>query len=283
MASMTSQIVELYPQPGTTRTLEGTYLAHNLRASGSPEAPFVYANFVSSLDGRIAVVEAETGESYVLEDLTSGHDWRLFQELQAQADCMVTHGGYLRALGAGKFQDILQVGLATPALDIGRWRAAHGFTRQPAIAIVSRTLDFPLPPSLEHHRQPVHIITGDDAQAARVAYWRGQGCEVVFAGAGGSVQGGSLIRALGERGYGRLYLLAGPQMLETVLRDKSLSRLYLTLTHQLIGGEAFHTLAAGPRFGPAGRLQLHTLYYDPVAPKGVGQWLASFNVRHEPQ
>lgn len=99
--------------------------------------------------GRLRDVSTQRGR--LLEDLTSGHDWRLFQELQAQADCMVTHGGYLRALGARKFQDILQVGVAKAALDIGAWRGAHGLTRQPAIAIVSRTLDFPLPPSLEQH------------------------------------------------------------------------------------------------------------------------------------
>ena len=43
----------------------------------------------------------------------------------------------------------------------------------------------------------------------------------------------------------------------------------------------FHTLTAGPRLGRAGRLQLHTLYYDPVAPKGTGQFFASFDVRRE--
>ena len=276
---MSAQILELYPHAGTMRALDGTYLAHDLHRLGTSEQPFVYANFVSSLDGRIAVVEADTGESYVLEDLTSGHDWRLFQELQAQADCMVTHGGYLRALAARKFQDILQVGVSKDAEDIGRWRSAHGLTRQPAIAIVSRTLDFPLPPSLEQHDQPVHIITGTDAPADRVAFWRDRGYEVAVAGPAASVEGAPMIRALGARGYARLYLLAGPQMLETVVRDGSLSRLYLTLTHQLIGGEMFHTLTAGPRLGRAGRLQLHTLCYDAVAPKGTGQWFASFDVR----
>jgi riboflavin biosynthesis pyrimidine reductase len=278
---MSAQVLQLYPHTGTMRALDGTYLAHDLHLLGAPDQPFVYANFVSSLDGRIAVVEADTGESYVLENLTSSHDWRLFQELQAQADCMVTHGGYLRALAARKFDDILQVGLAKQALDIGQWRTAHGLTRQPAIAIVSRTLDFPMPPSLERHEQPVHIITANDAPADRVALWRAHGCEVVFAGPGASVEGAAMIRVLGARGYARLYLLAGPQMLETVLRDRSLSRLYLTLTHQLIGGEMFHTLTAGPRLGRAGRLQLHTLYYDAIAPKGTGQWFASFDVRHE--
>jgi riboflavin biosynthesis pyrimidine reductase len=276
---MPAEIVELYPPSGARRALDGTYLAHDLRALGTAEAPFVYANFVSSLDGRIAVVEAHTKESYVLEDLTSSHDWRLFQELQAQADCMVTHGGYLRALADRKFEDILQVGVGKQVLDIGRWRNEHGLTRQPAIAIVSRALNFPIPPSLEHHLQPVHIITSNDAPADRVAYWREHGCDVIFAGTGESVQGAPMIRALGDRGYARVYLLAGPQMLETVLRDRALSRLYLTLTHQVIGGELFHTLTAGPRLGPAGRLQLHTLYYDAAAPKGTGQWFASFDVR----
>jgi len=276
---MSAEILELYPHAGTTRALDGTYLAHDLHVLGTPEQPFVYANFVSSLDGRIAVVEAHTGESYVLEDLTSGHDWRLFQELQAQADCMVTHGGYLRALAARKFADILQVGLMQQTMDIGRWRSAHGLTRQPAIAIVSRTLDFPIPPSLERHEQSVHIITVAGAPPDRVALWREHGCEVIFAGTGTSVEGIPMIRALCARGYRRVYLLAGPQLLQAVLRDRSLSRLYLTLTHQLIGGEMFHTLTAGPRLGRLGRLALHTLYYDPMAPRGTGQWFASFDVR----
>ena len=207
-AAGAEQVIELYPRSGTLRALNGTYLSHELQTRGTPGRPFVYANFVSSLDGRIAVVEADTGESYVLEDLTSGHDWRLFQELQAQADCMVTHGGYLRALAKGKFQDILQVGVAKQALDIGAWRSAHGLSRQPSIAIVSRTLDFPVPPSLAQHEQRVHIVTADGAPADRVAFWRDQGCEVILAGSGASVEGAPMIRTLAERGYLRLYLLA---------------------------------------------------------------------------
>ena len=125
----------------------------------------------------------------------------------------------------------------------------------------------------------MHIITANNAPADRVAFWREHGCEVAFAGSGTSVEGAPMIRMLGARGYARLYLLAGPQMLETVLRDGSLSRLYLTLTHQVIGGEMFHTLTAGPRLGRAGRMQLHTLYFDADAPKGTGQFFSSFDVR----
>jgi hypothetical protein len=68
-------------------------------------------------------------------------------------------------------------------------------------------------------------------------------------------------------------------MLETVLRDGALSRLYLTMTHQLAGGDLFHTVTTGPSLGGSGRLKLQTLYYDPVAPQGTGQWFVSFDVR----
>ena len=278
---MNAQVQELYPNPGATRPLHGTYLSQELRNLGTPERPFVYANFVSSLDGRIAVMESGTGDSHVPEDLTSGHDWRLFQELQAQADCLVTHGAYLRALAQGKFGDILQVGISEQSSDIGQWRRAQGLTRQPAVAIVSRTLDFPLPPSLEAHGQRVHIITGADAPRERVLHWRDRGYDVLFSGSGCSAEGRPLIGLLGALGYARLNLLAGPQLLQTVLRQNALSRLYLTLTHQVIGGEMFHTLATGPHLGSAGRLRLRTLYFDPAAPRGTGQWFASFDVRRD--
>ena len=272
------QIVELYPQSGRERSLVGTYLSEGLHQLGTPETPFVYANFVSSIDGRIAVVEAHTNESYTLDELASGHDWRLFQELQAHATCLVTHGGYLRALAEQKFGDILQVGISKEAQDIGEWRHANGLTRQPAVAVVSTTLDFPLPESLQAHGQPVHILTTSAAPAERVRAWERRGYPVVVTGDGDVVKGEAMVRAVGALGYERLYLLTGPKMLETVIRDGVLSRLYLTMTHQVVGGEAFHTLVSGPALGDAGRMRLRSLFYDKEAPKGTGQWFAAFDL-----
>ena len=163
--------------------------------------------------------------------------------------------------------------------DIAEWREARGLTRQPAVAIVSRSLDFPLPDSLRHHGQPVHIIAGGDAPPDRVAYWQGRGYPVIAAGSCALVGGAAMARELGRLGYRRLYLLTGPQMLATVMADGVLSRLYLTLTHQILGGETFHTLALGPTLGQRGRLRLRTLYFDPDAPNGTGQWFSSFDTR----
>ncbi len=272
---MMNMVLTLYP-PAAERPLTGTYLDEDIRELGTTRKPFVYANFVSSLDGRIAVIEPERAESFTLDEAASSADWRLFQELQAHATCLITHGGYLRALAAGKLDDILQVGVSEQSRDIGAWRAQHGLDRQPAVAIASTSLEFTLPPSLHAHSQPVFILTTAAASSERRKAWEKRGYPVIVTGDGNFVEGAAMVRAVGDLGYERLYLLTGPTMLQSVLRDRVLSRLYLTMTHQIVGGDHFHTLASGPLLGAAGGLKLRTLYFDPNAPKNCGQWFASF-------
>lgn len=274
---MAARVLRLYPGPPEEVALPGLYLAHRLHAAASPPGhppgyPFVYASFVGSLDGRIALVDPGTGASHVPPGLGSANDFRLLQELQAQADIFVTNAGYLRDLAAGRLDDILQVG----AGDLAAWRAANGLPPQPAVAVVSSSLDFTLPASLARHGQRVVIAVGAAAPASKVDRWRRDGHEVVVAGEGASVQGGPLARELGRRGFRSAYLLSGPRMLETALRDGVLSRLYLTMTHRLFGGEHVHTMLSGPPMGAAGRLRLRSLHYDATSPEGAGQWFAEF-------
>lgn len=269
-------MLRLYPGPPQEAAVNGAYLAHALHRLGSAARPFVYADFVSSLDGRIALDEPGGGESRLPAALRSANDFRLLLELAAQADGLVTHGGYLRAIAAGRLDDILQVGKQPGTEDLAAWRKANGLSPQPAIAIASASLDFPLPPSLARHGQRVMVATGTGAPADKVAALRAQGCEVFVAGQGRYVEGASLTRELGARGFRSLFLLAGPRMLEAMLRDRMLARLYLTIAHCVLGGAAFHTLVAGPELGPAGQLRLASLHYDAAQPDGAGQWFAQF-------
>jgi riboflavin biosynthesis pyrimidine reductase len=276
---MSSRLLRLYPAPSQEVPLAGAYLAHDLPARGRAAKPFVYADFVASLDGRIALRDAGSGTSHVPHVLRSGGDFRLLLELMAQADCLITHGGYLRAIAEGRLDDILQVGLAESTGDLARWRERRGLSPQPAVAIASASLDFPLPPSLVRHGQRAIIATGAAAPAASRERFAAAGYEVIIAGEDRFVEGAKLTRALGERGFRSLFLLAGPRMLETMLRDRMLDRLYLTLAHRLLGGEHFHSLISGPELGPAGRLRLGALYYD--ADAGTGEWFAEFDVVRE--
>jgi riboflavin biosynthesis pyrimidine reductase len=268
------EVLQLYPRVLET-SLRGLYLAHRLHQLGSAEQPFVYGDFVTSLDGRIALRDAG-GQSHLPRALTSGSDLRLLLELHAQADCLITHGGYLRAIAQKRLADILQVGTVPGHQDLAAWRQSQGLPAQPAICIASASLDFPLPDSIGRHGQRVFIATGTQADAARRRQLERQGFEVVIAGQGAHAEGGPLVGALGQRGLHSAFLLAGPRMLETMLRYGALSRLYVTLTHQLLGGESFRSMIEGPELGPAGRLKLIALYLDSDASSGTGQLFAQF-------
>lgn len=272
---MPKQVVQLFPPPFQSVPLRGLYLKLGLHRLGTPAAPFVYANFLCSLDGRIAL-EDPAGQTYLPKALTTPDDFRLFLELAAQADCLVTHGGYLRSLDEGRLGNILQVGLTEPHRDLAAWRVAQGLPAQPDVVVASASLDFPMPDSLARHGQRCYIATGVAADSARIAGWQSRGYEVINAGATEMVEGAALVRALGRRGYRRIYLIAGPHMLDTMLRDGCLARLFQTTTHQLLGGQAFRTLLPGPELGAAGHVKLMSLYYDDRSPLGTGQIFAQF-------
>ncbi len=279
---MKTQVLRLFPAPTEQVFLQGLYLGLELHREGTARRPFVYANFLSSLDGRIALEDAQGTLTYVPKSLTSPNDFRLFLELAAQADCLITHGGYLRALQRGSLGNILQVGAREDAADLARWRLDSGLSPQPAVVVASASLDFAMPESIRNFDQVCYIATGERADPQRVAYWHDQGYEVLFAGAGLMVEGAALVRLLGERGLKCVYLIAGPHMLDTMIRDGQLSRLFQTVTHQLMGGSAFRTLSVGPPLGALGRLSMRSLYYDASSPEETGQWFAQFDCRAVP-
>jgi riboflavin biosynthesis pyrimidine reductase len=275
---MDTRLVRLYPGPPQETALAGTYLAHSLHLLGTPAAPFVYADFVFSLDGRIALQDPTTGGVRLPEELRSESDFRLLLELEAQADCLVTNSGYLRAVAAGRLDDILEI--SRP--DLVDWRRENGLPPQPDVVIVSSSLDFPIPASLAHRRQRVFVATGASTPRDEIDPLRARGFDLIIAGTGGYVEGAALTSALSGLGFRSIFLLAGPRLLETMLRGGVLSRLYATIVHRILGGEGSQSLVSGLEFGPAGRLCLSSLYHDATGPDGIGQWFAQFEIDHTP-
>nr|MBA3731966.1 riboflavin biosynthesis protein RibD [Gammaproteobacteria bacterium] len=55
------------------------------------------------------------------------------------------------------------------------------------------------------------------------------------------------------------------------------ARLYLTISHRLLGGEHFHSMIEGAPLGTTGGLALRNMYYDRGASDGFGQWFAQFD------
>lgn len=276
-----SELLQLFPVPHETLALQGLYLSRCHHQSSSAEKPFVYANFVTSLDGRIALHNDRLDEAYVPDALTNPNDFRLFLELHAQADCLITHGGYCRDLAAGKLGNILQVGVQPGAEDLPDWRKQQALSAQPDIIIASASLDFPMPDFIDPAQQRIMIATGKQADENRVREWQARGFEVLFAGKKRNVEAAPLVNSLSKAGYQSLYLIAGPQMLETMLQQQQLSVLYLTQTHQILGGDCFHTPIPGITAGPYGKLQLQSLYYDIPAGQTAGQLFSQFEISYE--
>jgi len=63
----------------------------------------------TQLDGRIAVPHPTRPGLTVPETIANDRDWRLFQELAAQADLIISSGRYLRDWADGRAQEILRV------------------------------------------------------------------------------------------------------------------------------------------------------------------------------
>ena len=271
-----NQLLRLFPTPQKKVPLTGLYLDHRVHELGTQSHPFVYANFVSSLDGRIALADTPYGDTYIPKHIMTSSDFMLFMELHAQADCLITHGGYLRTLAQNKIGNILQVGNHSKSAELINWRKKNKLTTQPAVVIASATLDFPMHESLKTREQPVYIATGLNADPYRVKKWKKQGYSILFCGEDKFVHGASLTHQLSKLGYKSIYLIAGPQMLDTMIRENQLSRLYQTMTHQLIGGKNFRTLLADAELGLNGNLLLKSLYYDALSPAASGQFFIQF-------
>ncbi len=264
-------VMQLYPLPAQELPLHGLYLGQEVQqAAAALGRPLVYANFVASLDGRIAV-PGPTGSGLVVpKQVANDRDWRLFQELAVQADVVISSGRYLRDYASGHAQEILRVYDDPRFADLARWRSQQGLSPQPDIAVISASLDFPVPEALLAGGRRVVIFTTEDAHPARVRELEDHAGQVVRAGET-AVTGDRLVQAMGELGYRAIYSASGPKVLHLLLAAGVLDRLYLTLGHRLLGGDPFSTIVDGPLLTPAAGMRLHTAYYDQHALDGLGQ------------
>ncbi len=274
---MNDKILQLYPAPCREVSLRGLYLEHDLRAHAEArDRVFVCTNFVSSLDGRIAVPDSSGKGVTLAEAITNPRDWRLFQELAVQTDVLITSGRYLRQYATGVKQEILQVYDDPHFEDLQNWRLSQSLSPQPDLAVISSRLDFDVPPALLGDDRSLLIFTTKSADPDQTQRLQDQGAKILFAGEE-SVDGQELCAHLTELGYCTAYSGAGPKVLHLLASSGVLDRLYLTFSNRLLGGKPFASILEGPLLDPPIDLQLNTLYFDPYAIEGLGQLFASYD------
>lgn len=269
-------ITQLYPLPAEERPLKGTYLAHQLRQySESSGKPFVYGNFVTSLDGRIAIPHPTKPGLMVPKDTANDRDWRLFQELAVQADIIISSGRYLRDWADGRAQEILRVDDPEFA-DLKEWRLAQGLSPQPDIAVISGSLRFPIPEVLTASGRNVIVFTTADPDPERVKEIEAEAGQVLVAGES-SVSGDQMVQHMTDLGYRTVYSAAGPKVLHLLLAGGVLDRLYLTYANRILGGQPYSSIVEGDLLEPAIDMILNTIYFDAHALDGLGQLFVSYN------
>lgn len=275
-------VTQLFPLPPQDLPLHGLYLGHDVRpAADLLDRPFVYANFVASLDGRIAV-PGPTGSGMVVpKQVANSRDWRLFQELAVQADVVISSGRYLRDYASGHAQEILRVYDDPQFADLAQWRVQQGLSPQPDIAVISASLDFPIPEALLAGGRRVVIFTTEQADRQRVRDLEARAGQVVVAG-DSAVTGDRLVQAMAGLGYRTVYSASGPKVLHLLLAAGVLDRLYLTLAHRLLGGDLFSSIVEGPLLAPAVGMRLHTACYDAAALDGLGQMFLCYQRAERP-
>ena len=271
-----NHITQLYPLSGHERPLKGTYLAHQLRQySQTNGKAFVYGNFVTSLDGRIAIPHPTRPGLMVPKNVANVRDWRLYQELAVQADLIISSGRYLRDWADGRAQEILQVDNPEFA-DLKAWRLGQGLPPQPDIAIISGSLRFPIPEVLTTGGRTVVVFTTANPNPARVREIEAKAGQVIVAGEN-SVDGKQMVQRMTELGYQTVYSGAGPKILHLLLTGGVLDRLYLTHASRILGGQPFSSIVEGDLLAPAVDMTLNTIYFDSHGLDGLGQLFVSYN------
>ena len=231
---------------------------------------------VTSLDGRIAVPHPTKAGMVVPDQITNPRDWRLFQELAVQADIIISSGRYLRDYAEGRAQEILRVYDDPQFADLKDWRTERGLSPQPDLAVISGSLDFPVPPALIQGDLNIVVITTSRADPERIKALERQTGKVIIASEG-SVNGYRLVESLLEMGYRTIYNATGPKVLHLLLAAGVLDRLYLSFVNRLLGGSPFSSIVEGELLDPPADFILNTIYHDPHALNGLGQLLTSYN------
>jgi riboflavin biosynthesis pyrimidine reductase len=123
------------------------------------------------------------------------------------------------------------------------------------------------------------VATGEAADTGKTAALVAQGVRVLGVGAGARMEGRRLVDALARESHRNVAVLGGGEILNALVADNVLDRLYLTLACRLLGGTSFDTLLTGRQLAPAAAFKLAALHYDAEGSDGanVEQLFAIFD------
>ena len=196
----------------------------------------VYANFVATLDGVVAIPSIPSSNTLIAGD--NDADRLLMGILRAVADTVLIGAGVLRASPKGTWRAEKIYPDAAEAY--AELRSALSLPPAPEIAILSGSGSIdPAHPVLESRA----VILTSDAGAERLVGVLPEDTAVLSLGARPRIRGDEIVSALRERGHRRILCEAGPHTFGAMLAAEQVDELFLT-TSPFLAGDA----GAGSRY-----------------------------------
>jgi len=231
----------------------GSRFASRLEIPLRPDRPTVAVNFVSTLDGVVALDRAGATGGREISG-ASEPDRFLMGLLRSMADAVLVGAGTVRSGRAHAWTP----GHVHPssAAAFARWRRELGLKAyQPTTIVVTASGDLDRDhPGLTRPDVPV-IVATTTAGATRLGdLGRRENVEVVALAAGERVPVGALLEHLRDRGYDLVLSEGGPTLFGALLEARAVDELFLTLAPQVAGRSDRITrlgLVEGVGFAPA--------------------------------
>jgi riboflavin biosynthesis pyrimidine reductase len=203
-----------------------------------PGSQHVRAMMVSSADGAAQAGGRSAG-------LSGPADKALFALLRSHADVVLVGAGTAR---------VEDYGGARPSGGRQAWREAHGLSKAPPIAVVTRSAALRLDGRLFTDTLARPIVITQAGVPGRRLRELAEHAEVIVAGEG-DVDLAAALDVLAERGLRRVSCEGGPHLLAGVAAAGRLDELCLTVSPLILSGPATRILA-GPPLDPPDALQL---------------------------
>jgi riboflavin biosynthesis pyrimidine reductase len=191
------------------------------------DTPLLFANFVSSIDGVVAIPSVDASPSVI-----SGHsegDRFVMGLLRASADVVLVGASTVRAEPEHRWTPEFVYPQASS--DFARLREVLGLGREPRLAVVTAggNLD-PSIPALEGS-----LIVTTRAGAQRVEGDLPSGAELLVAGGGDHVDLTAVVTELRGRGHERVLSEGGPTVVGQLMERGLVDELFLTISPLLLG------------------------------------------------
>jgi riboflavin biosynthesis pyrimidine reductase len=216
--------------------------------------PWVYANFVSTLDGVVAIPSIPNSNKLVADG--SASDRYLLGLLRACADVLVIGSGTMKAAPNSLWTP--EQAFPDAAEDFAELRRRLG--RSTALELVALSASGHLDPKHPALAAGALVLTTDEG-AAHLSPGLPAAATAISLGPGPSLDVTAAIELLRERGHAAILTEGGPQVLGSMLEAKLVDDLFLTLSPLLAGRiptdprfamvEGVDLVPSGP---PAGRL-----------------------------